>query len=206
MIYGDNPQKINEREDALGLKTYTYVPQITAIMQAGNLYVYGVNNPNFYVDSTGELIDAKIVTGIIASAVVSGLVSGVIATTHGEKFVAGFVPTFITSLATGYAVFYATPYAPFVSAIFSAMGSGLHDWLQGGVTPEQAASNAIKALMIGGISGFGAVCWRQAIVLANAGESAANLLMNYDKALGDFLEQFFAQLRNAAITEMGYEE
>ena len=54
MIYGDNPQKINERQDALGLKTYTYVPQITAIVQAGNLYVYCAGNPLFYRDSTGE--------------------------------------------------------------------------------------------------------------------------------------------------------
>ena len=55
MIYGDNPQKINEREDKLGLKTYSYVPQITAIMQSGNLYVYGINNPIQYYDKNGKL-------------------------------------------------------------------------------------------------------------------------------------------------------
>jgi hypothetical protein len=33
MIYGDNPNKINEREDALELKTYTYTPSIDSIMQ-----------------------------------------------------------------------------------------------------------------------------------------------------------------------------
>ena len=54
-IYGDNPQKINEREDKLGLKSYSYAPQITAVMQSGNLYVYGVNNPIYYIDETGEL-------------------------------------------------------------------------------------------------------------------------------------------------------
>ena len=54
-IYGDNPQKINEREDKLGLKSYSYAPQITAVMQSGNLYVYGVGNPVYYVDETGEL-------------------------------------------------------------------------------------------------------------------------------------------------------
>ncbi len=54
MIYGDNPQKINEREDALGLKTYTYVPQITAIVQAGNLYVYCAENPLRFVDRNGQ--------------------------------------------------------------------------------------------------------------------------------------------------------
>ena len=55
-IYGDNPQKINEREDKLGLKTYSYAPQITAVMQSGNLYVYGVNNSVYYADSNGNEI------------------------------------------------------------------------------------------------------------------------------------------------------
>ena len=56
MIYGDNPQKVNERQNALGLKTYSYMPQITAIMQSGNLYVYCVNNPVSYQDRTGRLL------------------------------------------------------------------------------------------------------------------------------------------------------
>ncbi len=58
MIYGDNPVKWNEREadpnDPLGLNTYTYVPDITAIMQNGNLYVYCMNNPIMYLDGTGK--------------------------------------------------------------------------------------------------------------------------------------------------------
>jgi len=53
MIYGDNPQKINEREDRLGLKSYSYAPQISAIMQSGNLYVYCVNSPVAYSDNSG---------------------------------------------------------------------------------------------------------------------------------------------------------
>ena len=62
MIYGDNPQKINEREDKLGLKTYTNVPQITAVAQAGNLYVYGINNPVLFVDSNGHIAFMAITT------------------------------------------------------------------------------------------------------------------------------------------------
>ena len=54
-IYGDNPQKTNEREDRLGIQTYTYVPQISAVMQSGNLYVYCMNDPVMYVDVSGEL-------------------------------------------------------------------------------------------------------------------------------------------------------
>ena len=56
MIYGDNPQKINERQDAQGLTAYTYVPQISAIMQSGNLYVYAVNNPVLYCDPSGDIV------------------------------------------------------------------------------------------------------------------------------------------------------
>ena len=54
IIYGDNPQKINEREDKLGLKTYSYAPQISAVVQSGNLYVYAVGNPVMYYDYTGD--------------------------------------------------------------------------------------------------------------------------------------------------------
>jgi hypothetical protein len=57
MIYGDNPNKINEREDALGLKAYTYAPSISSIMQSGNLYVYGLNNPVTYLDVTGRIVE-----------------------------------------------------------------------------------------------------------------------------------------------------
>ena len=54
-IYGDNPQKTNEHEDRLGIQTYAYVPQIAAVMQSGNLYVYCGNDPVMYVDESGEL-------------------------------------------------------------------------------------------------------------------------------------------------------
>ena len=53
-IYGDNPQKTNEREDRLGIQTYAYVPQISAVMQSGNLYVYCMNDPVMYVDPNGN--------------------------------------------------------------------------------------------------------------------------------------------------------
>jgi RHS repeat-associated protein len=59
MIYGDDPVKWNEREpcqfDPLGLRLYTLKPDITAIMQSSNLYVYVMNNPIFWIDPTGLL-------------------------------------------------------------------------------------------------------------------------------------------------------
>ena len=52
MIYGDSPIKNSYYRDALGLNSY--VPNIAAIMQSGNLYACCGNNPIMYVDPTGE--------------------------------------------------------------------------------------------------------------------------------------------------------
>lgn len=67
MIYGDNPQTINEREDKLDLKTYSYVPQLTAVMQSGNLYIYALYNPVNYLDPSGNiaLVDDLVVAGLV---------------------------------------------------------------------------------------------------------------------------------------------
>ena len=65
MIYGDNPQKINEREDRLGLKSYSFAPQISAILQSGNLYVYCVNNPVKYADANGNFALTAALLGLI---------------------------------------------------------------------------------------------------------------------------------------------
>ena len=56
MIYGDEPQQIGEYEDPLGTSRYTYAPQVTAVMQAGNLYGYCVENPVRYTDTSGYSI------------------------------------------------------------------------------------------------------------------------------------------------------
>ena len=75
MTYGDNPVKWNEREsnDPLGLNTYTLVPNITAIMQSGNLYAYCLNNPLLYQDPGGESI---ILTCIIVGAIIGAVAGG----------------------------------------------------------------------------------------------------------------------------------
>jgi len=75
MTYGDNPVKINERksDDPLGLNTYTYVPDIYAIRQRGNLYAYCLNNPLLYQDPGGESI---ILTCIIVGAIIGAVAGG----------------------------------------------------------------------------------------------------------------------------------
>mgnify|MGYP003294119962 CR=1 FL=1 len=47
-------------KDALGLTTYAYAPEISAIMQSGNLYVYCGNSPIQYCDSTGDIAELVI--------------------------------------------------------------------------------------------------------------------------------------------------
>ncbi len=74
-VYGDQPQK---RADDGG-----YMPQLSAVLQSGNLYVYGINNPVMYADSTGESI---ILTSVIIGAAVGAVLGGGIAaaTTYAQ--------------------------------------------------------------------------------------------------------------------------
>ena len=59
MIYGDNPTKMN------GI----LVPNMAAIGQSGNLYVYAVNNPIMFRDESGEFIITAIVIGAVVAKV-----------------------------------------------------------------------------------------------------------------------------------------
>ena len=87
MIYGDNPQKINERENKLELKTYSYAPQISAVVQSGNLYVYAVGNPIRYFDYYGSFIISTaailITSGIIIGGIIGGIAGSQIADAKG---------------------------------------------------------------------------------------------------------------------------
>ncbi len=74
-VYGDSPQRACEYEDRLGLNIYSYAPQLSAIRQSGNLYVYGMNNPVKYADYNGE-IAFLVVTGLIGAAI-GGIIGAV---------------------------------------------------------------------------------------------------------------------------------
>ena len=96
MIYGDNPQKINEREDKLGLKTYSYAPQISAVVQSGNLYVYAVGNPVMYADEDGEM--AKLI-----KAAIHGAINGIIAAmTSDAENTTDYVIDIATAFGSGF--------------------------------------------------------------------------------------------------------
>ena len=87
MIYGDNPQQIGEYKDALGLSRYAYAPQVAAITQAGNLYVYCIENPIVYIDSQAEsIIIACILIGAATGAIIGGFAGA-----HVSKYKLGYV-------------------------------------------------------------------------------------------------------------------
>ena len=97
-IYGDNPQKINERQDALGTTLYSYRPQISAIMQSGNLYAYALNNPLRYSDSSGQIVTEAILLFMAAhpwltAAVVS---VGTVVIWNGLRYVCNKAGEWIT--------------------------------------------------------------------------------------------------------------
>ena len=65
MIYGDNPVKINERENPYNPNnsvTFAYSPNISVVLQSGNLYVYCINNPLTYVDPSGNMFLGTTIT------------------------------------------------------------------------------------------------------------------------------------------------
>jgi RHS repeat-associated protein len=54
MIYGDNPRELSSYKDALGLSVYLYWPDVNAIRQSGNLYLYAGGNPMMWSDPNGQ--------------------------------------------------------------------------------------------------------------------------------------------------------
>ena len=72
-IYGDNPNQLAQREDALGLTSYTYSPQVSCILQSGNLYVYCINDPINGSDEDGKSVLA--VAGLYAGKAILGVAS-----------------------------------------------------------------------------------------------------------------------------------
>lgn len=57
MVHGDDPAKAYPQTDELGLTQYTYRPDIDAVTQSNNLYVYCANNPVWYCDTAGNVFE-----------------------------------------------------------------------------------------------------------------------------------------------------
>ena len=97
MIYGNNPVRWNERtlnmRDPSGLTMYTFKPDVTAVMQSGNLYAYCINNPVMWQDPSGEII---VTSKIVFITLAFKLKSGVVAT-----MVVGKKVYYTSSLAIG---------------------------------------------------------------------------------------------------------
>ena len=87
MIYGDNPLKISGYMDALGLNTYTYIPNIYSIRQSSNLYVYCMNNPIMFRDPNGEFAwFVPILIGGAVGAIVGGTVQIITNEINGDDW------------------------------------------------------------------------------------------------------------------------
>ena len=152
-IYGDNPQKINEREDKLGLKSYSYAPQITAVMQSGNLYVYGVNNPIHYVDQDGNVgILASIAIGAVVGALISGSAQIIKNVVAGEAWTDGLGRAMLAGAASGAISVLPIPgVGPWATvAITGAVGNLVGQLIVGEIT---SAYDVMTALAIGAVSG-----------------------------------------------------
>ncbi len=71
-IYGDTPMAAFKSKDALGLTYTSYAPQIFAIQQSGNLYVYCIGNPVDFADPSGQIItpgQLKLILGFVSGAI-----------------------------------------------------------------------------------------------------------------------------------------
>lgn len=154
-IYGDNPQKINEHEDKLGLKSYSYAPQITAVMQSGNLYVYGISNPVAYVDPVGTL--AFLVSVLIRMAV-GGIINA--ATSYVAAKVTGQEVTWLDmgaaalSGAIGALTFeHASIFAGVIAGSYTAISTYASGASFGGALAAGAISGTITAGSMSAIGG-----------------------------------------------------
>ena len=147
MIYGDNPQKINEREDKLGLKTYSYAPQIIAVVQSGNLYVYAVGNPVMYADEDGEM--AKLI-----KAAIHGAINGIIAAmTSDAENTTDYVVDIAIAFGSG---FVSELKNPLLALVISVGGETLKSYLNNDLTVDRfetilfdAASSWLLDMKIG---------------------------------------------------------
>lgn len=176
-IYGDNPIKINEHEDAFGLNRYTLVIDCTAVLQSGNLYAYCMGNPLMFKDSEGTL---ALLTAMALGATVGALVSGGFQVAanliSGKKWSDGLGKAVLSGAVSG-AI--STIPIPGVGALGSAIISGAVGTFAGRaiVGDIKTIDDVINSLTTGAVTGA-------------IGYGAA-------KALSGMLQNYFASLSKA---------
>ncbi len=169
-VYGDQPQK---RADDGG-----YMPQLSAVLQSGNLYVYGINNPVMYADSTGESI---ILTSVIIGAAVGAVLGGGIAaaTTYAQL---GYVDWKWVAVGAG----------------AGGIVGGLCGWGVGSAI--QAANAAAAAAAINASAGV--------TISSSAAESwleyKASHVATNSSAIGRIFEEWFYETYNVACRQLSY--
>ena len=71
MLYGSKAIIIQESENALGIRVYTYYPKIETISQSTNLYIYCCNDPIDRIDSDGN--EAIAISTTVGTAICPGI-------------------------------------------------------------------------------------------------------------------------------------
>ena len=155
-LYGDEPQKINERTDELGLKTYVYAPDITAVMQSGNLYAYCGGNPILYFDPNGTewyhwLAGGLLVAGAAVAVVVTA--GGIPPALCAVGAVASGTSAATVSSTIAAGAFIGSSIAYGTAAIDSALSSKSIDEFLASSSWETVAFTA-SGLLAGGASGY----------------------------------------------------
>ena len=190
-IYGDQPQK---RAYGGG-----YMPQLSAVLQSGNLYVYGINNPVMYADLTGESI---ILTSIIIGAAVGAVLGGGIAaaTTHAQL---GYVDWKWVAVGAG------------AGGIVGGLGGwGVGSAIQAANAAAAAAAvNASATAINTGANAIGASASANAVSTgATISSSAAESWLEYkaahvatsSNAIGKVFEEWFYKTYNVACRQLSY--
>ena len=153
MIYGDNPQKINEREDKLGLRTYSYTPLIASVMQSGNLYVYCINSPVIYLDDSGNSLTLVMVVSWTLISITAGIIGGVSNLGNTGGFWAGFLGGLVNGAISGGVGILAPAFTAFGTTAGAFLGSlitGALNGIKGAELWSDAGFSALVGLLFVG--------------------------------------------------------
>jgi len=144
MIFGDEPRRMNEITDRWGRSTHTLVPDTWAMMQNGNLYAFGLNNPVMFVDPTGRFVITTTTLVILGGAAVLGAGGGFLGNRAANQRGAtgwdraGWIAGGVAGAAGGYVL------APYV---IGATGVGAISVSTAGVSTIAASGTAVSPAM-----------------------------------------------------------